>query len=286
LHIGQIEAKKPGDKTAGEKAAAFPAALEENVAEYFRLRQICLVASDLARVIADMQAIFGVKLAYQDPNVRRYGLANALFPFGLAFVEVVAPVQAETAASRFLARSGGVGGYMAIFNCSDPERRGRHANGLGVRTAHTIDHDGFHAVQLHPRDCRAAMIEFDQSEGEEDLRGAYHPAGGTRWHPAIKTDVTKGLIEIVIESPDPLGIGEHWSRILERPFVPHDGGGRIAVDMTGIRFAPGNDAREALRTLVIAVADRGGIEARAAALGYPVSAAGIEFCGVRFALTA
>jgi hypothetical protein len=256
------------------------------VAEYFRLRQICLVAADLARVIADMQAIFGVKLAYQDPNVRRFGLENALFPFGLAFVEVVAPVEAVTAAGRFLARSGGVGGYMAIFNCSDPQRRGRHANDLGVRTAHTIDHDGFTAVQLHPRDCRAAMIEFDRSDGEEEERGAYHSAGGTRWHDAIKTDVTKRLIEIVIESPDPAGIGAHWSRILERPFVPGNGGGRIAVDMTAIRFAASADARETLRTLVIEVADRAGIERRAAERGYPVSDAGVEFCGVRFALTA
>ena len=122
------------------------------MADYFRLRQICLVARDLARVIADMQAIFGVNLAYQDANVRCYGLENALFPLGLAFVEVVSPVEADTAAGHFLERSGGIGGYMAIYNCSDPERRGRHANAIGVRTAHTIDHDGFHAVQLHPRE--------------------------------------------------------------------------------------------------------------------------------------
>ena len=214
------------------------------MADYFRLRQICLVAKDLPRVIADMQAIFGVKLAYQDPHVRRYGLENALFPFGLAFVEVVSPIEPDTAAGRFLERSGGIGGYMAIFNCSDPQRRGRHANGLGVRTAHTIDHKGFHAVQLHPRDCRAAMIEFDRTDGEEDLRGPYAPAGGTGWTDAIKTDVSKRLAEIVVESADPAGIGRHWSAIIEKPFVPEGEGGRIAVDMTAIRFVKGNDARE------------------------------------------
>jgi hypothetical protein len=74
------------------------------LADYFRLRQICLVANDLPRVIGDMEAIFGVKLAYQDPHVRQYGLENALFPFGLAFVEVVSPVEANTAAGRFLER--------------------------------------------------------------------------------------------------------------------------------------------------------------------------------------
>ena len=254
------------------------------MADYFRLRQICLVANDLPRVIGDMEAIFGVKLAYQDPHVRQYGLENALFPFGLAFVEVVSPVEANTAAGRFLERSNGVGGYMAIFNCSDAERRGRHANAMGVRTAHTIDHPGFRAVQLHPRDCRAAMIEFDRSDGEEDLRGPYHPAGGSGWTKAISTEVTRRLIEIVIESPNPADIGQHWSRILEKPFGPDGGGGRIAVDMTAIRFAKGENSREVLRTLAIEVADRAGIEQRASKRGYSVTAAGVEFCGVRFQL--
>ncbi len=254
------------------------------MAAYCRLRQICLVAADLPRAIADMQAIFGVKLAYQDPHVRRYGLQNALFPFGLAFVEIVSPVEPDTAAGRFLERSGGIGGYMAIFNCSDPERRGRHANALGVRTAHTIDHEGFRAVQLHSRDCRAAMIEFDRTEGEEDLRGPYGPAGGTGWTDAIRTDVTKRLAAIVLESPDPLGLGQHWSRILEMPFVADSDGGRIEADMTVIQFARGDDAREILRTLAIEVADRSGIEARADERGYPVSDTGVGFCGVRFKL--
>ncbi len=254
------------------------------MAAYCRLRQICLVAADLPRAIADMQAIFGVKLAYQDPHVRRYGLQNALFPFGLAFVEIVAPMQPDTAAGRFLERSGGVVGYMAIFNCNDPERRGLHANALGVRTAHTVDHPGFHAVQLHPRDCRAAMIEFECTEGEEDLRGPYGPAGGTGWTDAIRTDVTKRLAEIVLESPDPVGLGRHWARILDMPFIADGDGGRFAADMTAIQFARGDGAREMLRTLVIEVADRSGTEARAVERGYPVADAGVDFCGVRFQL--
>ncbi len=254
------------------------------MADYCRLRQICLVTVDLPRAIADMQAIFGVKLAYQDPHVRRYGLQNALFPFGLAFVEIVAPMQADTAASRFLERSGGIGGYMAIFNCSDPQRRGLNANALGVRTAHTIDHPGFHAVQLHPRDCRAAMIEFDRTDGEENLRGPYSPAGGTGWTDAVRIDVTKRLAEIFVESSDPVGLGQHWSRILEMPFAADGDGGRIEAEITALHFARGDGTRDILRSLVIEVADRSGIEKRAVERGYPVSDAGIEFCGVRFKL--
>jgi hypothetical protein len=37
---------------------------------------------------------------------------------------------------------------------------------------------------------------------------------------------------------------------------------------------------------VIEVADRAGIEKRAAQRGYPVTDAGVEFCGVRFELKA
>jgi hypothetical protein len=57
------------------------------------------------------------------------------------------------------------------------------------------------------------------------------------------------------------------------------------VDMTAIRFVKGSDARESLRTLVIEVADKAGIEKRASQRGYPVADGGVEFCGVRFALT-
>jgi catechol 2,3-dioxygenase-like lactoylglutathione lyase family enzyme len=249
---------------------------------YFRLRQICLVTADLPRAIADMQTIFGVTLAFQDPHLVKYGLANALFPFGLSFVEIVAPIQPDTAAGRFLERSGGVGGYMAIFNCDDPERRGEHARSLGVPIVNTMDHDDFFGVQLHPRDCRATMIEFDRTEGGEDIRGNYYPAGGKAWTAAIKTDVTQRLAEMVLESPQPADLGRHWSGILEKPFRPEGEGGVIDVDMTSIRFSKTDGDRETLRALVIHADDPEAMLQRARNAGYPVSDGAIEFCGVAF----
>ena len=128
------------------------------------------------------------------------------------------------------------------------------------------------------------MIEFDRTEGEEDLRGPYGPAGGTGWTDAIRTDVTRRLAAIVVESPDPVGLCRHWARVLEMPFTADSHGGRIEADMIAIQFARGDGAREILRTLAIDVADRRGIEARAEECGYPVSDAGVEFSGVRFQL--
>ena len=181
---------------------------------YLRLRQICLVSRDLARAINDIETIFGVRLCHRDPAVGKYGLENALFPFGHSFLEVVAPTREGTAAGRFLDRSGGIGGYMAIFNCDDVARREARAVSLGIAIAHRMQYEAFTGVQLHPRDCRAAMIEFDTTRGGEALDGPYWPAGHD-WQSHIKTDVTRGISRIDIESPTPHDIASHWSAITE-----------------------------------------------------------------------
>jgi hypothetical protein len=67
------------------------------MADYLRLRQICLVARELGPVIADIRAILGLEICYRDSGVAKYGLANALLPIGTSFLEVVAPVEPNTA---------------------------------------------------------------------------------------------------------------------------------------------------------------------------------------------
>ena len=112
----------------GEARAEIHGALGRGVlpAPFLRLRQVCLVAADLAREAEAIKAIFGLEECYRDPNVARYGLENVLFPVGTDFIEIVAPTRPDTAAGRFLARHGGRHGYMVIMDCDDPEARQRH----------------------------------------------------------------------------------------------------------------------------------------------------------------
>src|SRR4029077_13150859 len=105
------------------------------MAPYMRLRQICLVAPQLAPVISDIAEIMGLAVCYRDGNVAKYGLENALLPVDTILLEVVAPFRDGTTAGRFIEKTGGRGGYMAIFCCNDPDERGRSANAVGVRTA-------------------------------------------------------------------------------------------------------------------------------------------------------
>ena len=93
-----------------------------------RLRQIALVAHDLAAAETDIRAILGLDYAYDDPGVGKFGLRNAVFPVGETFLEVVSPKKPGTTAGRLLEKRGGDGGYMVILQVEDTaEARARAA---------------------------------------------------------------------------------------------------------------------------------------------------------------
>ena len=75
---------------------------------------------------------------------------------------------------------------------------------MGVRTANVITHAPYHGVQLHPRDCRAAFIEFNHTDGSDDVLGPYPPAGPD-WQKSIRKDVTQALTDVEMQRPDPQG---------------------------------------------------------------------------------
>jgi hypothetical protein len=246
------------------------------MAPYMRLRQICLVAPQLAPVISDIAEIMGLAVCYRDGNVAKYGLENALLPVDTILLEVVAPFKDGTTAGRFIEKSGGRGGYMAIFCCNDPDERGRNANALGVRTANVIDHAPYHGVQLHPRDCRAAFIEFNHTEGSDDILGPYPPAGPD-WQKFIRKDVTQGLTSVEMQSPDPTGLAEHWGKIIG---VAPSGDTELKLPNATFRFVKG--ASEIMSALEFRVADKAQVLHAAKAKGLAV--AGDEFLlgGVTF----
>ena len=94
---------------------------------WLRLRQICLVTNNLEAVVASLESIFGLEVCYIDEAVGKYGLVNRLFPIGSQFLELVAPVEENTAAGRFIERRKGDGGYMVITQCDDLAPRRKRA---------------------------------------------------------------------------------------------------------------------------------------------------------------
>lgn len=250
-----------------------------------RLRQICLVTDRLEPAVEQIGHVFGLQPCHRDEAVAKYGLANALFVCGHQFLEIVAPRSGQaddsTAAGRYLQRSAGRGGYMAIFDTHDPERRMAHVQALGMRIAQTLDHgDQFWGIQLHPRDSRATMLEFDRTRGNEKLDGAYWPAG-PHWQQGQRLDLVAGIPVVEIESPDPADLAAHWARLIESPLQHEGGTPTLRFDLGSVRFVSAPpQTPEHMSRLDIQVADPARVRARAADIGLPARGEGFDFCGV------
>jgi hypothetical protein len=249
---------------------------------YIRLRQICLVARELEPLIADIAAIMGLAVCYRDSNVEKYGLVNALLPIDTILLEVVSPFREGTAAGRFLDKTSGRGGYMAIFCCDDPDGRAKAANALGVRTANVITHAPYHGVQLHPRDCRAAFIEFNHTDGSDDVLGAYPPAGPD-WQTFIRKDITQALTGVEMQSSDPAGLAAHWSGIIGVPVSQGQGGmPELRLPNASFRFVIGES--EIMSGLVFQATNAAAVCEAARTRGYAVSGNEFLIGGVMFRL--
>src|SRR4030081_1510372 len=256
--------------------------LRKRGTSYMRLRQICLVAPHLEPVIGDIAGIMGLHVCYRDSNVAKYGLENALLPVDTILLEVVAPFQQGTAAGRFLDKTRGRGGYMAIFCCDDPDQRGRHAKEIGVRVANVIDHAPYHGVQLHPRDCRAAFIEFNHTEGSDDVLGAYPPAGPD-WQNSIRKDVTQALTGVEMQSPDPAGLAGHWGKIIGIA-VSKDASGNPELQLPNCSFRFVKGPSDIMSGLTFRVADIASLRDPAKAKGCAISGDTFLLGGVTFKL--
>ncbi|MDO8475299.1 MAG: VOC family protein [Candidatus Rokubacteria bacterium] len=248
-----------------------------------RMRQICLVARQLAPVVEVFRDVFGLEACHRDPGVGKYGLENALFPTGNGFLEVVAPVRDGTTAGRYLERRGGDGGYMVITQCADLAPRRRWCDTLGVRVANEIRYPDYQELQLHPRDVGAAMLSFSRQEGGEPVDGPWHPAA-SRSTSAFLAASVRSMSGAELQSDDPERLARRWSEVMELP-LSRDERSRpvIALDDARLRFVPVTDGRgEGLAGLDLDCADKGRLLSRARSKNLAAEGDMVVACGMRF----
>jgi hypothetical protein len=228
---------------------------------FLRLRQIALVAAELAPVVDALHDVFGLDVAFRDPGVAQFGLENAVLPVGHQFLEVVAPTRDGTAGGRYLERRGGDGGYMVILQTDDHGPAKARAKAASIRSALEFEEPRYHIWQLHPADTGGSFLEVDVQEGGEASDGPWSPAGKT-WQEAIRTRVVRGIDAAEIQSPDPAPLAERWAGILDRPVNTEGAHPSIHLDNAVLRFVFATDGRgEGLGGIDLAATDR------AAALG-------------------
>lgn len=221
------------------------------------MRQICLVARELAPVVDELRAVLGLEVCHRDPGVGKYGLENALFQIGHNFLEVVAPVREGTTAGRYLDRRGGDGGYMVITQCDDLAPRRKRCEALSVRIANEIGYPEYHELQLHPRDVGAAMLSFAWQAGARAPGGPWHPAAcHGEGEPGGGASLIRAMTAAELQSEDPDRLARRWSDLIERPVRVQDGQRLIALDDATLRFTEATDGRgEGLAGLDLMCAD-------------------------------
>ncbi len=254
----------------------------------FTIRQICLVAEKLQPVADDFKHIFGIEVCHIDPNVAIFGLENCLLPIGTNFMEIVAPIQENTTAGRYLERRGGDGGYMIILQADSADKQAScaaRAKEMGIRMAFEGTVETYHFAQLHPRDTGGTFLQIDW-DTENEHQGLWVNAGGTDWKKFIKTDVVTNMTAAEVQSPDPLPLARRWADILEVTLSKDKEGNEvIALDNGVIRFVQETDGRgEGLGAVDIEVVNRAKVLKSAESRGQKISASQVEIGGTRFNL--
>ncbi|HXV04890.1 MAG TPA: VOC family protein [Solirubrobacterales bacterium] len=201
-----------------------------------RLRQAVLVARELEPVETELREALGLGEPFRDPAVGAFGLVNAVFALGDCFLEVVSPVQEDTAAGRYLDRHGD-GGYMAMFDLEDLEGARARTRELGVRTVLEFDLPDISDTHLHPADMEGAIVALDQSRPWGSWRW-----GGPAWTERIGQGAPGRLLGIAVAVADPPAVAARWAQVLG--VAVQDGGETLlALDGSEVRFIEAPDDR-------------------------------------------
>jgi hypothetical protein len=239
-----------------------------------RIRQLVFASHDLED-IERLKHILDLGDGFVDPGVTVFGLTNGVFALGDQFLEVVVPMQDNTAAGRFLDRSNGVGGYMVIFQTGDLSQVRAYADANNIRRVWDIDVEDISASHVHPADIGAAIVSVDEARPEGSWRW-----GGPDWRSQARPGQ---LSAIEIAAREPEALAARWANLLGLE-TRHVGHGVYEVDLAGgcVRVIPG--ARDCVTAYTLQHPEPHACLRRAEALGLIASKSSFHFAGVEVSL--
>ena len=157
-----------------------------------RFRQGVFVARDLEKSTAELCDILGIEVAYRDPSVGKWGLANVVCPTGIDFLEIVAPTRDGTSASRYLDRRNGDGGYMVILQVPDAIPHRERITALGVRAVEQKNLPEYRYTHFHPSDTSGVLLSIDSVQAPVGADAAkFWPPASSGWTSHERSDVTR-----------------------------------------------------------------------------------------------
>jgi hypothetical protein len=247
-----------------------------------RIRQIVLAARDLRATVAQLESVLGVGVCYRDPEVARFGLENALFTIGhenhVQFLEVVSPIQDNTAAGRHLDRHGD-SGYMLILQTDDLARDRARVEKMGMRIVWQATHPDVSAIHLHPKDIGAAIVSIDQPIPPESWRWA-----GPDWGKHLSKSGPQRVTSTTVAATDAAAMAKRWATVLNTSDPIGNGDEqRIDIQDASLRFVTA--PTDVIAGFGLSMPDPQAALTPARKLGLPVQNNIVTICGTRFELT-
>lgn len=248
-----------------------------------RLRQIALVAKDLEPVAAQLNAVFGLRIAFRDPAVATFGLVNAVMPVGGEFLEIVQPVTTDASAGRYLARRGGDAGYMLIFEAPDALAHRKRLIGKGLRSIAQWDKPHYTFTHFHPKDFDGVLVSVDTAGDGSTWRERFSdwPPAGPHWKDHLAPEDVVGIAGATVQARDPETTAACWSDLLQA----ERNGPALKFDGATVRFVESADADGVgVIGIDIAVTDPAAVFARTKSSGVGVVDGKPLIGGVSFTL--
>ena len=174
-----------------------------------RLRQAVVAAIDLDATAAALERHLGVHDPFRDKGVGHFGLRNAVYALGDTFIEIVSPVQDDTAAGRQIARAGGDCGYMCMFELADADATRRRVADAGARLVHDNSHPDIVDLHLHPKDVPGAIVALNIADPVGSWRW-----GGPPWTATIPPHDPGGLLGLTVAVHEPETVAGIWGRLI------------------------------------------------------------------------
>src|SRR5215472_6849772 len=171
-----------------------------------RLRQVALIAHEIAPVARQFETVFGLQVGFRDPGVEVFGLKNVVMPVGGEFLEVVSPFREDASGARYLARRGGDAGYMVILQDDDALAHRARLEAIGARVIARSPDRRYLYTHYHPGDCAGVLLSIDSVAGDAAWRDAKSdwPPAGPEWR-AHESAESLGVAAVTIQSRDAVG---------------------------------------------------------------------------------
>ena len=242
-----------------------------------KLKQVALVAGELAPVREQIFDLLGLVADYDDPGVGAFGLCNSVMAVGETFLEVVCPKEEGTTAARLLERRGGDGGYMVLALVDSINGVSRRIESLQMRKVWEVDREEVSAFHVHPKDIGAAIVSFDEMRPSNEWLWA-----GPGWRDRKSSNVGK-IIAVDVQADDPEAIATKWTAAFDRSIHLEGDALMMPLDDGHIRFVEAADGRgDGVAAVEFSVTDRSSIITAAEKHELSWSGDEIMVCGTRF----